>query len=1295
MTSPQQHHAEVRSALYHRLHWLWPWLASPAARRAQRVLGWTALVLWLVFVLLVSALRYVVLPKVTDYQVEIEQAVSEAVGQPVKIGKIEARWRGLNPELVLDAVQVLDLRGEPVFTLNSVESVMSWQTLWLFKPTLSLLAIEGPVLHIQRDAKGKITVAGIATEGDSDPAFVQWVLAQKHIRIRNATIVWDDGLRQAPPLVLEDLQFGLDNSGRRHRFGLSAVPPAELAARVDIRGEVKGDVGDTLEELAGRIFIELDYADLAGWHPWVDYPVQLSKGRGALRVWGELEDGEGAMTTDVALEEVELRLGKELPQLALSSMRGRLEGHYQSNAWAVAGRKVELLTQDGTRIAPTDFRVEWQHNTRSELIEGSASASFLDLAILSKLATYLPLDGRSRQLLLAHQPQGRVSELRASWGSSGDTLKRYSLRAGFAGMGILAGGYFPGASGLSGHVDLTEEGGNLVLDSDVSSLSLPAVFPEPDIALDALRATVDWKTSENGVDVNLEKLSFSGPDATGSARGKYRYTGQGPGEIDLTAAIERADGRSVWRFMPHAVNADARAWLKRGIVSGRGYDGRLVLKGDLKNFPFRDGSGQFIVTAKAADTKIDYAAGWPVIEHVDADMTFGIGMKIEAKKGNILGAKLSGVTVSLPDFESVDEVLFVRGVAQGPTAEFLKFIDKSPVAEQIDGFTEGMKASGDGHLNLELDIPLRHALDTSVRGDYRFQNNTLQPIDGLPPITQVNGRLRLTQNSITADEISGRAFGGPLTVVIRSVDGKVGVQARGTAVMAEMSRYFGWPLINHLSGSSAWRAEIGIRKRNAEVLVESDLQGVSSPLPEPFNKTAGQKLPLRIERLAPNAGLDQYRITLGKVLEGVIARRDGAWVRGVAVVGSTDLRMPDKGFAVRIAQPRIDADVWKNYLPENAAPAQAAKSNGGLAVDVVNIKTPQLRLLGRDFNQVDISLRPRDAGWQVSLDTREAQGELLWRGDGEGALSGNFKRLTIDAAESGGESDQGKSALINSLPAMSLTVDDFHLGQKALGKLEVKARNVQGSWNLDTLNLQNPDGALKARAIWINAGQHKSWMDFELNAKDVGKLLDRLGFPGAVRRGTAKLKGDLRWSGPLTTIDYASLSGQMVVNVEKGQFNKLEPGLGKLLGLISLQSLPRRLSLDFRDIFSEGLAFDRIEGKLAVQNGIMRTLEPLRINGPAAQIEMQGETDLKAETQDLQVVVRPDVGGLAAIGTATLINPVLGAATLVANSVLQNPISRLFSYRYHVTGSWSDPKVDKAGESVEELKPPPAVESKP
>jgi len=292
----------------------------------------------------------------------------------------------------------------------------------------------------------------------------------------------------------------------------------------------------------------------------------------------------------------------------------------------------------------------------------------------------------------------------------------------------------------------------------------------------------------------------------------------------------------------------------------------------------------------------------------------------------------------------------------------------------------------------------------------------------------------------------------------------------------------------------------------------------------------------------------------------------------------------------------------------------------------------------------------------------------------------------------------GASSLINALPGMSLSVDDFYLGEKALGRLELKARNDKGAWHLDTLSLENPDGALKGKGVWVNTGRHQTRLDFELTAKDAGKLLDRLGYADAVRRGKAKMVGDLQWNGPLTGIHYPSLSGQLNVEAEKGQFNKLEPGVGKLLGLISLQSLPRRLTLDFRDIFSDGLAFDSIDGKLLVRKGVMRTIEPLRISGPAAQIEMQGETDLKAETQDMQVVVRPELGGLAAVGAAALVHPAIGAAALLANTVLQKPLNRLFSYRYHVTGTWADPKVDKAGESVPDLKPEEEdkpVESKP
>ncbi len=1297
VTEPASRHPDVisqdvRAAAYYRLHWLWPILARPGIARALRWAAWGLFAAWLAFAALVLALRYAVLPKVADYRAEIEQAASRAVGQPVRIGRIEARWQGLNPDLILDDVVIADRQGAPAFSLARVEGVLSWQSLVRLRPTLSLLAFDGPVLHVRRELDGKLTVAGMASEGESDPAFAEWVLEQKRIRIRDATIVWEDRLRQAPPLVLEDLQLALDNSGRRHRFGLSAAPPENLAARIDIRGEIKGELGDALEHLTGKLFVELDYADLAGWRAWVDYPVLLPQGRGALRIWGDLDDGAGKVTADVALEELRVRLGRKLPELDLASMRGRLEGRYKADEWALSGHKVELLTLDGVRVAPTDFHLEWRQNPPGSQVNGTASATFLDLAVLAKLASYMPLDAKSRELLEKHRPQGRIAELKASWTLDGDTLPRYSLKTAFHDLGLEAGGYFPGAEGLSGMIDLSEKGGDLIVDAGRSGLSLPAIFPEPDIALTALKARANWKNSPAGTDIRLDKLEFAGPDAAGSAQGVYRYTGDGPGEIDLTAKVERAEATAVWRYMPHVVNAEARAWIRRGIVAGKGYDGRLVLKGKLQDFPFRDGKGgKFVVTARAADARVDYAPGWPAIDGIAADMTFDTGMKIAASQGRILGAALSGVEVRIPDFESHEEMLLVRGLAQGPTSEFLRFLEQSPLGEKLDHFTADMKASGNGSLNLELDIPLRHAHDTKMRGDYRFQNNQLQPLAGLPPLNQVNGRLLLTESTATAQDIVGRAFGGPLKVQVRSAGDKVGIQASGTAQIKEVSNHFGWPLINHLSGSAGWKADIAIRKRTAEVVVESDLVGITSPLPEPLNKTAASALPLRIEQTVPEAQREQYRIVLGKVGQGVIVRRLGGWERGVFVVGDGEPRLPDRGLAIRVVTPRIDADAWKNYLPEGSNGGNGGADAGGLALNVVSLKTPLLRVFERDFSNVDLTLRPRDSGWQIGLNTREAVGDIFWKSAGEGWVEGNFKRLVVRPAAEIGE---GSTTLINTLPGMSLSVDDLHIGDKALGKLELRARNDKGAWHLDTLNLQNPDAVLKGKGVWNNTGRHQTRLDFELTAKDAGKLLDRLGYGDTVRRGTARLAGDLQWSGPLTGLHYPTLSGQLTVAAQKGQFNKLEPGVGKLLGLISLQSLPRRLTLDFRDIFSDGLAFDSIEGKLAIRKGVMRTTDPLRIFGPAAQIEMQGETDLKNETQDLQVVVRPEIGSAAAVGVA-IVNPVVGAATLLANTVLQKPLNRLFSYRYHVTGTWADPKIDKAGEAPPEVKPSVEEDNKP
>ncbi len=1270
----------VHQGLYYRLHGLRALLGRPLVASALRVAGWLLVAGWLFFVALVLLLRFVLLPSITDYRADIERLAGKAIGQEVRIGNIAAHWRGLNPELVLDGVSLLAADGAPSFSLQRVDAVLSWHSLWRLRPVLALLSFDHPVLHVRRASDGRLSVAGIESTGDSDPAFAEWVLEQKRIRIHDATIVWEDALRGAPPLILEDLQFGLDNRGQRHRFGLSAVPPAELAARIDLRGEINGDLHDALERYAGNLYLELEYADLAGWQPWFDYPVDLPRGRGGVRLWGEIKEGESRLTADLALQDLRIRLGRKLPALDLDRLRGRLTATYGKAAWSLAARQLELQTSEGIRLAPTDFQLDWRQGESA--INGNFRANQLDLEVLSRLAGYLPLDARTRELLQAYAPQGRISELRTSWGLQGEKLARYALAARFAGLGVRAESYFPGARGLAGNIDLTEKGGRLNIDAGASGLSLPAVFPEPDIDLDLLKARVGWTQDADGVLVDIERLDFSGHDATGNAHGSYRYTGDGPGEIDLQASISRADGSAVWRYMPHAVNAEARAWLKRGIVGGTAHDARLVLKGKLRDFPFRDpATGKFLVTAKASNARVDYADGWPTIDGIEADMAFDYGMRVKASAGRILGASLGDVAVTIPDFDVHDEMLLVRGAASGPTAAFLEFIERSPVAASIDRFTEGMRAVGNGRLDLELDIPLRRALETRMRGSYHFHDNQVHLVDGLPMISQVNGRLDLTDKSVAASEITGRGFGGPLRVKVGSEGGKVLVSAAGSAAISEVASHFGWPLVDQLAGSTPWKADIAIQKRNAYVLVTSDLVGISSPLPDPLNKTATARLPLRIERSAPTAGSEQYRITLGDVARGTVVRRDGKWTQGVFAVGSGDASLPPQGLVVRLAAPRLDGDAWRTFLALGKNGGNGGSNgDGGLALAEVSVKTPQLHLFGSEYRDIDLRVAPQGAAWRISLQAPEAAGELTWRGADDGWVEGRFRHLRLAQPEGGASPATGENSVIDSLPGMNLEVDDLWLGKKSLGHLELRARNLRGSWLLEKLRLHNPDGELSGSGRWTRGARQRTDLDFELTAADSGKLLTRLGYANAVRQGKARLAGSLRWDGALTALHYPSLSGELEVKAEKGQFNKLEPGVGRLLGLISLQSLPRRLTLDFRDLFSEGLAFDSIDGKLSIAGGVMKTIDPLNISGPAVQVTIEGSTDLQHETQDLMVVVRPEMSGLA-IGAATLVNPVAGAAALVANTVLKSPLNQIFSYRYHVTGNWSDPLVDKAGKT--------------
>lgn len=1316
--------AELRPALYHRLHRLLPFVAPQAARRFWRALLWAALALYFAFIALVLALRYSVLPNIEHYRGDIEGIASRSLGQTVSIGRIEASWDGIHPDLTLSDVRIADAEGRPALAFSRIETILSWWSVPTLQLRLRLLAIDEPTLNLRRAADGRIFVAGIPLkQQDSDSDVSGWVLAQQHIRIRGATLVWEDELRQAPALVLEDVNFSLDNSGHHHRFGLSALPPEALAARIDLRGDFRGRDLDTLAAWKGQLFAEINYTDLAVWKQWVDYPLALPQGRGALRAWVDFADGAPrGLTADLALQDVRLRLSPKLPTLALESMQGRLSAKLSERGWQIGGRAIELATLASTagdgapgegalaaqapapiRIAPTDFAVDWNPEADGKQVRGSATASALDLDALAALAAYLPLDAQTRQLLADFAPQGRFADLRASWRGDAEALQSYALKARFDDLALKANGYFPGFSGLSGTVDTSEQGGSATLRSDKATLDLPSVFPEAAIALDTLNAQAKWKIAKGVLDAELTRVEFAGPDAAGSAQGRYRHSGEGPGTIDLSAALTRADGRAVWRYMPHAVNANARHWLRDALLAGTSNEAKLVLKGDLAHFPFVDKQhGQFLVTAKAQGVTLDYATGWPKITGIDGDLRFeGAGMVVDAQRGALLGAQLSHTRAEIADFDADVSVLTVKGRAEGPTAEFLKFIEQSPVGTRIDHFTEDMRASGNGRLDLDLSIPLDLALigNSRVDGIYRFQNNEVTVDPGLPPLKQVNGTLQFTAATLSIPEITATLFGGPLRIKGASQqDGKVLITANGTLSVEQMRKQSDLPLLDHLSGSTAYRGEVRVLKRSADLVIESSLLGLASSLPGTFNKNATTNLPLRFEKTslpgkraagasganaanaasATNEVRDQLRASIGDAVQMQLIRRkgDAGFVpeRGAIAIGRP-LELPESGVTLGVSAPRIDLDFWRRALnsPSAATAAPADSTVSAPLFNTINLKAKELILLGRRFTDVDLDVAANGSVWQIGLASREAGGDLRWDGAGRGKLSAHFKHLLLDPSDA--MSGQSSGEAIDELPALDIVADDFSIGARRFGRLEVQARNEARVWRLDKVLLSNPYGTLTASGLWRFAGSKRTQLNFRLDSSDAGKLLDRLGYAGAVRGASAQLSGKVGWNAPPTELDYATLSGEMKVEVGKGQFVKLDPGAGKLLGLISLQSLPRRITLDFRDVFSEGFAFDSITGQLALQNGMMRT-DRLQIDGPAARVVMRGETDLQHETQRLTVKVQPELGGTAALGVA-LLNPVAGVAALLAHKILQNPLNQIFGFDYLVTGSWSDPKVEK------------------
>jgi uncharacterized protein (TIGR02099 family) len=983
---------------------------------------------------------------------------------------------------------------------------------------------------------------------------------------------------------------------------------------------------------------------------------------------------------------------------------------------------------------------------------GEFSADRLDLGVMAMLADRLPLGQAVHHGLQALAPQGVLQQLSGRWEGPLDAPVRYSARGRAAGLHLAAGAADGGGAGRPGvhgadiEFSASEAGGDARLSMTDGALEFPGVFEAPRLPLQTLSAQVRWTLAARAgaspaITLTVSGARFANADAAGRLDGSWTSGAapgrHAPGVLDLRGKLEGARAAAVARYLPLALPEPVRRYVADSVQGGTVSQASFRVQGDLREFPFIGSTrGDFQVRAQLRDVQLAYvpaespdtAPAWPVFTQVQGELHFERGQmqlrRVQARQGDLLLRDVHGGITDLRH-----GVLQLEGAGRGPLGGWLRYIEQSPLGDWLGGGLRSASGSGDADLTLALRVPLSAPQYTSARGSLQLAGNRLQLRPDVPALTDTRARIDFTEGSVNVAGATARLLGGQTAVEGGSApNGGLRFSVRGTVTAEGLQQApeaaMLAPLAARLRGQAGSTLQLGFVHGHPEVLLTSPLTGLAIELPAPLDKPAGVAWPLRLQTtrlsdhfLGPMASRphDSVRLDLGRVLQARFVRDlSGAEPvierGGIAVLD--DLPNPDSGVAATLRLGALDLDEWRR-IADGVLPALAGPARPGWWPLRVKLRAERLGLAGRRLTGALLELdRVDDAGgattWRSRIQADQAEGriDLRWpAGNAPLEVSARLSRWAALADDAGANLRSVLQAAPASVPALDLVVDDLEWDGVKLGRVEVlavnqpsRARPAALEWRLARLNVDNADGSVRASGVWApgssgpGVAARRMLLDFRVAVADAGALAERLGAGRAMRGGRGELQGRLSWPGSPLVPQTQNLDGEFSLALADGRLLQVEPGAARLLGVLSLQMLPRRLLLDFSDITGEGFGFDKVAGGFQVARGIVST-NSLQVSGPQATVQVQGRVDTLHETQDLDVQVVPVIGSAGAALAVATVNPVAGLGTLLAGALLREPLTAAATREYRVSGAWRQPKIERFGASAARGQPDAALRS--
>lgn len=1265
---------------------------SAGAKRLWRWLAGTLAGLAIVAALAVGAFR-LALDLLPEYEARVAADIRAATGLGLSFDALDARIGRYGPEVYFEGARIAapDGSGTLVSARAGRASLAPLRSLLRRRLEVGRVILEEPRLNfvIFPDRHVELVGQGWLPRPDAAPRSQGGLerVPRGVLEIRDAVLGFVD-LRDGGQARWELSEVDLELSRKGDAISLvgGVRLPAQLGEALEFDAGVEGDL-ERIDGMTWRARLVGRQVDLAGWTSFLPPGYRLpASGRGDFRISArgegrEFRRGRAVLDLgDVALPSV----GSAAP-VVYRRLAGDLRVRHERGGWQADGTGVELSLPDSpwrpTAIAASvdlgDDRV------RAFVID----AGYLRLENLVPFAALAP-ESTAGAGILALAPRGILEDIRLDIRDAGaGAVPDVSGSLSFRDVGFEPRGKVPGFEGLAGRVAGEGEAGTLRLDARRVRVDWPGRWRET-VEFPRLAADMGWSRAAGGVRVWADDALIEAGD--GSAQGRARVLvrrGESP-LMDIAARVRIDDLTRIARFFPiDRIKPKPLKWLDEAFGVGRVSEGRVEITGPARGFPYRNGEGRFRATARAEGVHLHYAPGWKPAMGIDATVEFAeTGMSASVAAGRVGEVDIDEATVSILDWR--DAPLVLNGRAHGDAAAVHDLLVTSSIGPALGPTFARVVAAGNVAGDVSMVLPLRNLAERMVTVHGRAAGITLQLQGMAATASDVAGDVWLRNREIYAPDLQARLLGGPARLAIDTRAGRgdelvTTVTGSGAIDAARLPDVVRLPRNAGIEGTTPWRASWTATRSSepggftrGRIHVESSLAGLVSGLPAPFAKERGESRPLALDIDMDRPAALTLRATLGRDLRAV-----------------AELQRGDAGFSLARALVRFGGGeatalpVGPGLVLDGRLPSLSISDLTGLEWPTpatrrledllarATLEVGRLEVLGHEFDAVQGRLRPGSRGWDIEVEAPAASGRLQvpYRMTGDVPLVADLARLAVKprVRTGGGDTDPRR------LPSMQVDIRDLDFLGFQLGHTTAVLERAATGLSLDRFTVEHPAYRASGRGSWLTAASgQRGALSFELESGDVRGFLRAFTLAPVMEAKRGTLVADVTWPGAPDADVLKRLSGSVRIDMREGRMLSVEPGAGRILGLMSLAHLPKRLSLDFGDLTGKGLAFDSVKGSFALADGDAYT-DDLTLRGAAAEVGLAGRTSLRDRSYDQTAVVTGDLGGSLGVAGALAGGPAVGAVVLLFSQIFKEPLKGVARGYYRITGSWDDPLVRK------------------